>query len=105
MCKQSAPPHARQPFLITYVDMPHSVLSLDDSDLSSTASSYDEEEWLLAQKEWEESIEQLQQLVGVVLLPFFGKWLGRKWSHIRALYPRRVTPDMSDMLPSVRSIP
>ncbi|KAH6916836.1 hypothetical protein BKA70DRAFT_1417621 [Coprinopsis sp. MPI-PUGE-AT-0042] len=69
--------------------MPHSVLSLDDSDLSSTASSvssYDEEEWLQAQREWEESIEQLQQLVGVVLLPFFGKWLGRKWSHI--LYGR-----------------
>ncbi|CAL1695292.1 unnamed protein product [Somion occarium] len=58
--------------------MPSSVASLD-----STASddSYDEEEYRLAQQEWEESLEQLQQLVSIVLLPFFGKWLGRRWSH------------------------
>lgn len=61
--------------------MPSSHLSLDDT--SPAASSYDsDEEYELAQKEWEESLNQLQQLVGVVLLPFFGKWLGRRWSHI-----------------------
>ena len=61
--------------------MPLSDLSsLSDDDRSST-SSYDEEEYLLAQQEWEESLEQLEQLVGIVLLPFLGKWLGRRWSH------------------------
>ncbi|EAU92664.1 hypothetical protein CC1G_01709 [Coprinopsis cinerea okayama7 len=66
--------------------MPRSLVSLDDDDLSSSTSSYDEEEYLLAQQEWEESIQQLQQLFAVVLLPFVGKWLGRRWSH--SLYAR-----------------
>lgn len=65
--------------------MPSSQLSLDDT--SSVASHDSDEEYELAQKEWEESINQLQQLVGVVLLPFFGKWLGRRWSHIGATLP------------------
>lgn len=47
--------------------------------------SYDseEEEERLAQQEWDESVQQLQLLMTVVVLPFFGKWLGRRWSHIR----------------------
>lgn len=49
---------------------------------SSSISSYDsDEEYRLAQEEWEESLEQLKQLVSVVLLPFVGKWMGRRWSH------------------------
>ncbi|KDR85312.1 hypothetical protein GALMADRAFT_51951 [Galerina marginata CBS 339.88] len=61
--------------------MPLSDASLDD--LSSAASSYDsDEEYRLAQQEWEDSLHQLQQLVAVVLLPFIGKWLGRRWSHM-----------------------
>jgi hypothetical protein len=59
--------------------MPRSVDSLDD--LSSEGSYDEEEEYKLAQKEWEESMVQLQQLCAVVLLPFLGKWLGRKWSY------------------------
>ena len=46
-------------------EMPRSLMSLDDSDMDSTVSStstYDEEEWLQAQREWEESIEQLQEI-------------------------------------------
>lgn len=35
----------------------------------------------LAQQEWEESLEQLQQLVAIVFLPYLGKFLGRRWSH------------------------
>ncbi|KAK7064317.1 hypothetical protein R3P38DRAFT_3165342 [Favolaschia claudopus] len=58
--------------------MPHSNPdSLDDV----SQSSYDsDEDYRLAQQEWEESMHQLQQLVSIVLLPFFGKWLGRRWS-------------------------
>jgi hypothetical protein len=60
--------------------MPKSEASLDLSS-SSSETSYDSDEgFRLAQKEWEESLEQLQQLLSVVLLPFIGKWLGRRWS-------------------------
>ncbi|CAE6408039.1 unnamed protein product [Rhizoctonia solani] len=46
--------------------------------------SYDseEEEERLAQQEWDESVQQLQLLLTVVVFPFFGKWLGRRWSGI-----------------------
>ncbi|ETW87369.1 hypothetical protein HETIRDRAFT_248238, partial [Heterobasidion irregulare TC 32-1] len=47
----------------------------------SSDGSYDSDDERLAQEEWEESLEQLAQLVSVVLLPFFGKWLGRRWSY------------------------
>ncbi|KAJ7092611.1 hypothetical protein C8R44DRAFT_646748 [Mycena epipterygia] len=52
--------------------------SLDD--VSSQASYDSAEDFRMAQQEWEESLHQLQQLVSIVLLPFFGKWLGRRWS-------------------------
>ncbi|KAI0320367.1 hypothetical protein OF83DRAFT_603494 [Amylostereum chailletii] len=54
--------------------MPESI----DGDVSSL-SSYDSDDDL--QQEWEESIAQLNQIFSVVLLPFFGKWLGRRWSY------------------------
>jgi hypothetical protein len=58
--------------------MPNSVVSLD-SYFSSDDS--DDEEYRLAQQEWEESLEQLAQIASVVLLPFLGRWLGRRWSY------------------------
>src|ERR1700735_193234 len=58
--------------------MPKSVVSID-SFISSDDS--DDEEHRLAQQEWEESLEQLAQIVSVVLLPFLGKWFGRRWSY------------------------
>lgn len=58
--------------------MPSSVASLDTT---GSDDSFDEEEYRLAQEEWEESLGQLQQLVSIVLLPYLGKWLGRRWSH------------------------
>lgn len=65
--------------------MPASVASLDS--VSSSGSDYDsEEEERLAQLEWEESLDQLQQLFSVVFLPYLGKWLGRRWSYWGALY-------------------
>lgn len=61
--------------------MPVSDISLDD--ITSITSSRDDEgeEYRLAEEEWQESLEQLQQLASMVLLPFIGKWLGRKWSY------------------------
>ncbi|KAG5719809.1 hypothetical protein E4T56_gene7232 [Termitomyces sp. T112] len=54
---------------------PRSEASIDD------LSTYDsDEEYRLAQQEWEETVQQLHLLVSVVILPFFGKYLGRRWS-------------------------
>ena len=60
------------------LDMPNSVISID-SYFSSDDS--DDEEYRLAQQEWEESLEQLAQIVSVAILPFLGRWLGRRWSY------------------------
>ncbi|KAF8521509.1 hypothetical protein JB92DRAFT_2661552, partial [Gautieria morchelliformis] len=48
---------------------------------SSSSSRSDDEEYRLAQQEWEDGLEQLQTLVSLMLLPYIGKWMGRKWSH------------------------
>lgn len=52
--------------------------SSDSGSLSSWTSSREERE---AQQEWDEGIRQLQLAVQVLLFPFVGKWLGRKWSY------------------------
>ena len=60
--------------------MPRSDASLDSqSDLSYSDSEDDH----LAQQEWEESMQELQQLALVLLLPWVGKFLGRKTSYWR----------------------
>ena len=56
--------------------MPSSVASLD-----STSSDDLDDDLRIAQEEWEESLEQIHQLLSIVLLPFLGKWLGRRWSY------------------------
>ena len=66
-------------------DMPGSISSLDSS--LSSSDPWDDEERLL-QQEWEESMEDLQRLFTFVLMPFLGKWLGRRWSHWGACYTR-----------------
>lgn len=59
----------------------------DDEDLDSLPSSIssgvlsaeaDSED---AQREWEESLEQIQLLLTMVLVPFAGKFLGRKFAY------------------------
>lgn len=54
--------------------------SYSDDGLSITTWD-SEEEAKRAQEEWEESIKQLNLAIQVMVLPFFGKWLGRKWSY------------------------
>lgn len=68
-------------FISAATTMPKSEGSLDFSSASSDSSYDSEEEYRLAQQEWEESLNQLQQLISVVLMPFIGKWLGRRWSY------------------------
>lgn len=67
-------------------------LDLDAIDTSSEASSSASEAKSGSSYDWEheeddanqqlqESIEQLQLIVKVVLCPLLGKWLGRKWAY------------------------
>lgn len=56
-----------------------SLPSISSSILGSDDSEYDDESD--AQKEWEQSLEQLQLLLNLVLIPFAGKFLGRKFAY------------------------
>ncbi|KAL1916370.1 uncharacterized protein VTP21DRAFT_5987 [Calcarisporiella thermophila] len=49
------------------------------SELSYDSNESDEEEWNL-QREWEENKEQIRIIFTMVVFPFAGKWLGRKFS-------------------------
>lgn len=75
-CIYGSKPTERPPF--RHALMPRSETSLDSvSDLS-----YDsDEDYRLTQQEWEESMQELQQLALVLLLPWVGKFLGRKTSY------------------------
>lgn len=50
--------------------------STNDSDLD-TLSEYSSD----AEAEWQESIEQLELLLSMVLVPFLGKYLGRRCAY------------------------
>lgn len=52
-----------------------SLPSISSGVLSDTDSESD------AQQEWEESLEQLQLLLTMVIVPFAGKYLGRKFAY------------------------
>lgn len=71
----------------TEAAMSGSVHSLDISDSLSDASLDLDEDALLAQQEWEESIEQLQKLLSFVLFPMAGKYLGRTFSYWGESWP------------------
>ncbi|KAJ5623294.1 hypothetical protein N7490_011899 [Penicillium lividum] len=65
--------------------------STTDSDLETLSDDYSD-----AEAEWRESIEQLELLLTMVLVPFIGKYMGRKcayWSWTRFMqwnYPVEV---------------
>ncbi|GAW19873.1 hypothetical protein EKO27_g6564 [Xylaria grammica] len=55
---------------------------LDDVDsLPSTSTESFESDDYDAQKEWEQSLEQLQLLLTMILIPFAGKYFGRKFAY------------------------
>ena len=62
--------------------------SSDGSDLSTESDdSYDSERERELEREWEEGMEQLKLITTIVLLPFFGKWLGKKWAYWCECWP------------------
>lgn len=61
-----------------------SLPSISSDLLSSEASESPSD----AQKEWEESLEQIQLLLTMVVVPFAGKYLGRKFAYWSRLAPQ-----------------
>ena len=49
-----------------------------DHDVASLASESTERDESDAELEWQESIKQLEMLLTMVVVPFAGKWLGRR---------------------------
>lgn len=58
-----------------------SLPSLSSGILSSSDTDSDSEYESDAQKEWERSLDQLQLLLTMVMVPFIGKYLGRKFAY------------------------
>ncbi|TLD29290.1 hypothetical protein PspLS_03492 [Pyricularia sp. CBS 133598] len=74
----------------SYILPEHAAASDDHDDLDSlpsiSTSLLDSEPDSEAQREWEESLEQLQLMLTMVIIPFTGKYMGRKfafWSWAR----------------------
>ncbi|KAI5860291.1 hypothetical protein GGS23DRAFT_243768 [Durotheca rogersii] len=52
-----------------------------DSLPSTSTESFVSEDGYDAQREWEQSLEQVQLLLTMILVPFAGKYLGRKFAY------------------------
>lgn len=67
--------------------MPPSSSDIHDDDLDSLPSissgllSSETADSADAQQEWEESLEQIQLLLTMVIVPFAGKYFGRKFAY------------------------
>jgi hypothetical protein len=52
------------------------------SSASSDSSDYDsDEEAAMIQEEWEESLRQIEVILSIIIIPFFGRWYGRRFSY------------------------
>ena len=55
---------------------------IDSLPSSSTASSVDDDEFISdAEREWRESLQQLELLLTMVVVPYMGKYFGRKCAY------------------------
>lgn len=63
---------------------------MNDGDLDSLPSSptttdslslSDDEEYEQADREWKESLQQLELLLSMVIVPYLGKYFGRKFAY------------------------
>jgi hypothetical protein len=61
--------------------------SLPSTSASTTSISPSEEEWQSdAEREWKESLQQLELLLTMVLVPYLGKYFGRKAAYWGLFY-------------------
>ncbi|KAI9712215.1 MAG: hypothetical protein M1812_006950 [Candelaria pacifica] len=55
--------------------------SLPESDDSSSLESDEDEEESDAEREWKESLQQMELLLTMVVVPYIGKYFGRKCAY------------------------
>jgi hypothetical protein len=68
---------------------------LDDRSSVASYDPYDDE----AELAWRESLQELELLVSLVLVPFIGKWIGRKcayWSE-HSTFITRILPQLTSL--------
>lgn len=65
-----------QPLDTPYRDSALSPFEDTRSEAGSTTSTDDE-----AEAEWQESLHQLELLLSLLVIPFFGKWVGRRCAY------------------------
>jgi hypothetical protein len=69
----------------SFIEPPTSPSSPDEIDSlpsSATSSSADDDEYLSdADREWKESLQQLELLLTMVMVPYLGKYFGRKFAY------------------------
>jgi hypothetical protein len=55
---------------------------MDSLPSSATTSSTDDDEYVSdAEREWRESLQQIELLLTMVVVPYFGKYFGRKFAY------------------------
>ncbi|KAF2768541.1 hypothetical protein EJ03DRAFT_274064 [Teratosphaeria nubilosa] len=70
----------------SYVDIPTPSDEMDDLPSDSAGSSTsvspsEEDEYSDAEREWRESLQQLELLLTMVLVPYLGKYFGRRCAY------------------------
>lgn len=65
----------------SFSDAPASDHDEIDSLPSTSTESFISEDDYDAQREWEQSLEQLQLLLTMIIVPFAGKYFGRKFAY------------------------
>ncbi|KAF2196229.1 hypothetical protein GQ43DRAFT_485128 [Delitschia confertaspora ATCC 74209] len=67
----------------SFIEPPSSdVDEIDSLPSSSTSSTVSDEEYISdAEREWRESLQQLELLLTMVLVPYMGKYFGRKCAY------------------------
>ena len=55
--------------------------SSTSSVISTSSSDTDDDDGDEAEEEWQESLRELNVLVSLVVIPFFGRWVGRKCAY------------------------
>jgi hypothetical protein len=76
----------------SFIEPPPSDSDADEIDSlpsSPTSSSVDEDEYVSdAEREWRESLQQIELLLTMVLVPYVGKYFGRKCAYWGKSLPR-----------------
>ncbi|EIW71200.1 hypothetical protein M231_06419 [Tremella mesenterica] len=54
--------------------------SIDTDDTNDT-EDYEAEQAALIQEEWEESLRQLEVVLSIIIMPYLGKWYGRRFAY------------------------